>query len=282
MENKIERNIEYIQNLIEKYEFMKTFQRSIDKIKENPDQQKLNDILRLVSSVLEEKLSEALNQVQELTNKLQNTQTELEKTQEKLKTISEEFNIDEYEKIKQQKEELEKELEQYKSKYQDLMDRYQQLGTAYREIKTEYENFIYRTEKNYEKLKRESKERLISNLIPVIDSFEISLKSMNKSSNLDEIIAGVNLIYSQMTEVLKNEGLEIIKSNPGDKFDPVLHEAIEVQETENQELDSTIIEEYRPAYKLMDKIIRPATVKVYKFVSTNNKTQKEETISEVE
>lgn len=257
MENKIERNIEYIQNIIEKYEFLKSFKRSIEKIKENPDLNKINDLLRLISSILEEKIDELKN--------------ELKTKEEKIKAIQEEFSTKEYENLKQQNEELNKqienlknELEQSENKYQELMDKYQKLSIAYREIKTEYENHIYRTEKNYQKLKRESKERIITNLIPVIDSFEISLKSIKNTQNIEEIIKGIELIYLQFIEALKNEGLEIIKSQEGEKFDPSIHEAIEIQETEEQDKDSTIYQEYRPAYKLMDKILRPASVKVFK------------------
>jgi molecular chaperone GrpE len=99
---------------------------------------------------------------------------------------------------------------------------------------------------------------------------------MNSTSNIEEIKKGVNLIYSQLIEVLKNEGLEIIKSNKGDSFNPLIHEVIEVKETENEKEDSIIVEEYRPAYKLIDKIIRPASVKVYKF------KKQAQTTSEVE
>ncbi|MCX7759039.1 MAG: nucleotide exchange factor GrpE [bacterium] len=255
MENKIQRNIQYIEEIIQKYDFLNTFQKSLEKIKETQDIYKINDLFRLICSIFEEKISELSNYI--------------EKEHEKVKALKEEFSTEEYEKIKQEKENLEKELktqiQEYESKYQELIDRYQKLSTAYRDIKTEYENHIHRTEKNFEKLKRESKERIIYNLIPVIDSFEISLKSIRNTQNIEEIIKGIELIYTQLIDVLKNEGLEIIKSNVGDQFDPSVHEAIETEETEQQEKDSIISHEYRPAYKLMDKVIRPASVKVFKL-----------------
>jgi len=259
MENKIKRNIDFIEELINKYEFFKNFERSLEKIKENPDIYKINDLLRIICSIFEEKINEL--------------SLKLKEQEEKLSAIKEEFNLEEYEKIKQQKEEIEKQLndqiKEYENKYQDLLDRYQKLSAAYREIKTEYENYIQRTEKNFEKLKRESKERIISNLIPVIDSFEISLSSMKNSNDIENIIKGVELIYAQLVDVLKNEGLEIIKSTQGDKFDPSIHEAIEVEETSEEEKDSVIIKEYRPAYRLLDKILRPASVKVYRVVKNS-------------
>lgn len=254
MEDKTLRNIQYIEEIVKKYDFLNIFKRPLEKIKENPDVNKLNELLRLICSIFEEKFIELKNNLQ--------------KENEKLQALTEEFSVEEYEKIKQEKENLQKELEkqtqEYETKYQDLLDRFQKLSIAYREIKTEYENYIYRTEKNFEKLKRESKERIISNIIPVIDSFEISLKSIKNSQNIEEVIKGVELIYAQLIEVLKNEGLEIIKSNTGDKFDPSIHEAIETEEIDEEEKDNLISQEYRPAYKLMDKVIRPASVKVFK------------------
>jgi molecular chaperone GrpE len=102
----------------------------------------------------------------------------------------------------------------------------------------------------------------------VIDSFEISLKSINENVNdIETIKKGVSLIYSQLLDVLKNEGMEIINSE-GSKFDPSIHEAIEIVETDELE-DETVIKEYRPAYKLLDKIIRPASVKVAKNPKIN-------------
>lgn len=259
-ENKIrDRNLEYLDKIVKKYDFLQTLQKSIEKIKSHPDLNKINDILRLICTIFEDKLSE-LDQ-------------ELKKLNEKYTALSEEFSIEELEKIKQEKEKIEKELkdqlQEYETKYHSILDRYQKLSDAYRDLKTEYENYIYRTEKNFEKLKREAKEKIISNFIPVIDSFEISLKTIKNTQNLEEVIKGIELIYSQFIDVLINEGLEIIKSNPGDKFDPSINEAIEIEETREEQKDSIIIHEYRPAYKLMDKLLRPSSVKVYKYTPEN-------------
>ncbi len=262
IQEKQERNIKYLEEIIKKYNLLKTFEKPLEKIKENPDTNKINDLLRIICSILDEKIN-TLNE-------------ELKTAQEKNKAIQEEFNIDEYEKLKKEKEELETQfktqieeyeskLKEYENKYSDLIDRYQKVSNAYIELKNEYESYINRMQKNQDKLKRESKERIISNLIPVIDSFNISLNSLQNTQNINDVLKGVELIYSQLIDVLKNEGLEIIKTEPGQNFDPSIHEAIEIEETDSPEKESIIIQEYRPAYKLMDKILRPASVKVYKL-----------------
>lgn len=258
-----DRNIEYIEKMIQKYEFLQNFQKSVEKIKNNPDPKKINDLLRLICSLLEDKIEQ--------------TNNELKTLNEKFKAISEEFSIEEFENLKQEKEKLETELKsqlhEYENKYNSLLDRYQKLSDAYRELKTEYENFVNRTQKNFERLKREAKEKIISNFIPVIDSFEISLKSIKSTQNIQEVIKGLELIYTQFIDVLINEGLEIIKSTPGQKFDPSINEAIEVEQTSDPQKDSLIIQEYRPAYKLLDKLLRPSSVKVYKFVNKSEGDQ---------
>ncbi|MGC8814651.1 MAG: nucleotide exchange factor GrpE [bacterium] len=97
--------------------------------------------------------------------------------------------------------------------YYNLLQKYQQIVEAYKNPKENYESYINRMEKNFEKMKREAKERIITNLIPVIDSFEISLKSINENVNdIETIKKGVSLIYSQLLDVLKNEGMDIINS----------------------------------------------------------------------
>ncbi|MFN3995603.1 MAG: nucleotide exchange factor GrpE [bacterium] len=260
-----DRNIEYLEKIIQKYEFLHTLQKSIEKVKNEPELKKINDLLRLVCSFLEDKIEHMNN--------------ELKILNEKLKAISEEFSTEEFERIKQEKEKIETELknqlQEQETKYNSLLDRYQKLSDAYRELKTEYENFVNRTQKNFEKLKREAKEKIISNFIPVIDSFEISLKSIKNTQNIHEVVKGVELIYTQFLDVLINEGLEIIKSNAGEKFDPSINEAIEIEETTDPEKDSLIVQEYRPAYKLMDKLLRPSSVKVYKFI---NKSEGEQNV----
>jgi len=251
---KYQKNLDFIKETINKYKFLENLKNGVSNLEKEANIYHLTDLYRLALMLFDEKFNEEIK--------------EYKSYKEKFEALKEEFNLDEYNKIKQHLELLNKENTELKNKYDELLERYQQVVEAYKTTKENYESYVNRVEKNFEKMKREAKEKIISNLIPVLDSFEISLKSINENVNdIETIKKGISLIYSQLVDVLKNEGMEIINSE-GSKFDPALHEAIEIIETEEIE-DETIIKEYRPAYKLLDKVIRPASVKVAKNPTKN-------------
>ena len=96
---------------------------------------------------------------------------------------------------------------------------------------------------------------LVYQLIPVLDSFELSLPHGNKE---------LEAIYRQLLSVLKTNGLE--ESNPmGEKFDPRLHESVGSIPTENKDDDHKILEVAQKGYILSKRIIRPAKVKIGEF-----------------
>ncbi|MCX7869971.1 MAG: nucleotide exchange factor GrpE [bacterium] len=246
---KYQKNLDFIKEIINKYKFLENFKTGVSNLEKEENIYQLVDLFRIALILFDEKFNEEIK--------------EYKSYKEKFEALKEEFNLDEYNKLKEDFQNILKENNELKSKYDDLLTKYQQIVEAYKNIKENYEGYVNRVEKNFEKMKREAKERIITNLVPVLDSFEISLKSINENVNdINTIKKGISLIYSQLLDVLKNEGMEIINSE-GTKFDPSLHEAIEIVETDELE-DETIIQEYRPAYKLLDKVIRPATVKVAK------------------
>ncbi|TSC96442.1 MAG: molecular chaperone GrpE [Parcubacteria group bacterium Athens1014_26] len=104
-----------------------------------------------------------------------------------------------------------------------------------------------------------SNENLIKELLPVLDSFDLALIAINDK----KFEKGVEMIYSQMENTLRKQGLELIKSL-GIKFDPAIHEAIE--ELESDQEDGTIIEEFVKGWKLNGKVIRPSKVKISKKI----------------
>src|SRR3989344_2739182 len=96
---------------------------------------------------------------------------------------------------------------------------------------------------------------MIEQLLPVLDSLELSLPHGNKE---------LEVIYKQMLSVLKTNGLE--EENPiGKRFDPRRHEAIGTVPTESEEDDHKILEVLQKGYILSEKIIRPAKVKIGEY-----------------
>ncbi|MCR4279248.1 MAG: nucleotide exchange factor GrpE [Candidatus Zambryskibacteria bacterium] len=96
---------------------------------------------------------------------------------------------------------------------------------------------------------------LVSQLLPVLDSLELSLPHGNKE---------LEVIYKQLLSVLKSNGFE--ESNPvGERFDPRLHESIGTIPTDKSEDDHKILEVVQKGYILQGKIIRPAKVRIGEF-----------------
>ena len=97
---------------------------------------------------------------------------------------------------------------------------------------------------------------LISQLVPVLDSLELSLPHGNKE---------LKVVYKQMLSILKSNGLEEL-SPEGERFDPRLHESLGTIPTEKKEDDHKILEVVQKGYILSGKIIRPAKVRIGEFI----------------
>lgn len=100
---------------------------------------------------------------------------------------------------------------------------------------------------------------LVGELIGVLDSFDLGIAALEKQGPVEK---GVYMIRVQLEDVLKKRGLERIAVKRGDRFDPSIAEV--VGETDSELPEGTVVEEIEPGYRLYDKIIRPARVKVSK------------------
>ena len=107
---------------------------------------------------------------------------------------------------------------------------------------------------------------IILKILPILDNFRMALKEIqdpkSKVQNSEEIIKGFLQIKNQISELLKNQGVEEIKS-VGDKFDPNLHETVEEIESGDKEA-GIILEETQKGYTINGRLLRPAKVKVSK------------------
>ncbi|OGZ18865.1 MAG: nucleotide exchange factor GrpE [Candidatus Nealsonbacteria bacterium RBG_13_42_11] len=105
-------------------------------------------------------------------------------------------------------------------------------------------------------------EGMILKILPILDNFNVAEKKLPENLKKDEHIKGLLQIKNQIQDLLKNQGLEEIKSL-GEKFDPNLHEVVEEVEMKDKE-PGTIIEEIQKGYKINGHLLRPAKVKVIK------------------
>jgi molecular chaperone GrpE len=123
----------------------------------------------------------------------------------------------------------------------------------------EMENFRKRTQKEKEELRHYGAEELLRSLLPVLDGFERALQ--HRDENVPEAYyQGLELIYRELREVLGRAGLAAMDT-AGQMFDPHLHQAVETVNAPGRG-ENEIVEELQRGYKLKNKLLRPAIVKV--------------------
>lgn len=152
------------------------------------------------------------------------------------------------EEIKNLKEQLEKtgaERDQYLSGWQ--------------RAKADYLNYKKEEQSRLGDIAKYTNEDILKEMVTVLDNFDLGLQALEKAGPVEK---GVYMIRSQIEDVLKKRGLEKITLKPGDPFDPSIAEAI--AEGESEQPPGTIMEEIEPGYRLYDKVLRPARVRLSK------------------
>jgi molecular chaperone GrpE len=142
------------------------------------------------------------------------------------------------------------EFDQLKAERDQLLDRLARL-------QAEFENARKRAERERIEFREYATGNVVEQFLPVLDNFELALKSAGTEGQLR---SGVGLIVKQMEEILRQ-----LQVNPvttvGEAFDPRLHEALGSVEREDMP-DQHVAEEIRRGYKLRDRLLRPALVRV--------------------
>lgn len=122
----------------------------------------------------------------------------------------------------------------------------------------EYDNFRKRSQKEKEAAFSGAKITVINELLPVIDNFERA--AGNESAAFEDYRKGINMIYEQLMSVISRLGVEPF-GQEGEAFDPQIHNAVMHIEDENLG-ENAIAEVFAKGYRLGDKVIREAAVKV--------------------
>jgi len=130
---------------------------------------------------------------------------------------------------------------------------------GWKRAKADLINYKKEEARRFESIIKFSNEALLKDLLIILDSFDLAISSSNEDSKTQK---GLVLIKGQLEDVLRKSGLEKIKVEIGDNFNPELHEAFAKVESE-QEPD-TIVEEVESGFILNGKVVRPTKVKVAK------------------
>lgn len=127
-------------------------------------------------------------------------------------------------------------------------------------VQADFDNFRKRTAQERADWSKYCSMRLATSLLPILDNFERALKA--GGDDLDSFREGIELIYRQLKDVLEKDGIKIMET-VGKEFDPNFHDAV-MQGPSEEYPDNTVMEEFQKGYILVDRVLRPAMVKVAK------------------
>lgn len=150
-----------------------------------------------------------------------------------------------------------------KAEIENLKKQIEELKIGWQRTQADFDNYRKRTENERKELILAANQNLLMEMLPILDNFSLALTHKPKELANNSYITGLEQIKSQLEQIFFSQGLEEIKTKPGDIFDPSLHEAISHEENEKYPEDQ-IIEVVQAGYKLGEKLLRPVKVRVSK------------------
>ncbi len=197
---------------------------------------------------------------------LSQKESEKSKDPDLIETLGEEihYHLDE-ERQEKDKEigELKKKLEEKEKEIKEHHDRLLRLAA-------DFENYKKRAAREKEDWTKFANEDLIRAILPFIDNLERAVNHAQKVADTGVLIEGVRLTLQQILQSLNRFGLSSFQS-VGKPFDPTVHEAMLVVETDQHE-PNQVVEEFQKGYLLNDRLLRPATVSVSKPLEKEART----------
>lgn len=144
--------------------------------------------------------------------------------------------------------------------YEELKAQVEELKDRYLRAAADFENFRKRSEKERENIVCYANEKLICDLLPILDNLERALSADPNGANTVSILEGVHMVSKKLHSVLGACGLEPVQA-VGAPFDPQIHEAVGVLPS-GQHDEGTVMAELQKGYKLKGKVLRHSMVHV--------------------
>jgi molecular chaperone GrpE len=195
----------------------------------------------------------------EMRKKNQNQKgAEKEVREDSIETIGEELHLH----LEEERQEKEKEIEELKKKLEEKEKEFKEHHDRLLRLAADFENYKKRAAREKEDWTKFANEDLIKAILPFIDNLERAVNHAQKVADTGGLIEGVRLTLQQLLQALNKFGLTPFES-VGKPFDPAMHEAMLVVET-NQHEPNQVMEEFQKGYLLNNRLLRPATVSVSK------------------
>ena len=152
-------------------------------------------------------------------------------------------------------EELEARTKAAEKQVQEVQARFDQLR---QQLQRETDETRQRLNRSADERAASEKAKFIASLLPALDN--LNRAAASGAAPREAILEGIRSIATTFEAALTNAGVEPIQS-VGEEFDPELHEAVDTEET-GSEMDGKVIEEYSRGFRMGDRLLRPARVKV--------------------
>ncbi|MEZ7765233.1 nucleotide exchange factor GrpE [Gemella sp. 27098_8_92] len=130
----------------------------------------------------------------------------------------------------------------------------------YLRLYAEFENFKRRKNQEIETNNIYKSQKVITEILPSLDNLERALQVDSDNEEVKALRKGVEMVYEGILNVLKTEGVEEVETE-NVQFDPNIHHAV-MQGEESDKESGVILDTFQKGYKLKDRVIRPAMVKV--------------------
>lgn len=143
--------------------------------------------------------------------------------------------------------------------YDELQDQYvKALTTA-----AHHENLRKYYQAEYERSLKYRSQTALELMLPALDGFQMAFKFPAPTKEAENYRIGFEFVYKLLIDALGSEGMEQFTPKVGDSYDPINEQAIESIETEDSAKNGTIAQVLLNGYRLKDRLIRPASVKIY-------------------
>ncbi|PLB86813.1 nucleotide exchange factor GrpE [Dysgonamonadaceae bacterium] len=136
-----------------------------------------------------------------------------------------------------------------------MQQQYNELNDSYLRLHADFDNFRKRTMKEKADIIRSGGERVLSDIIPLVDDFERALKALHEAEEKDSILEGIDLIYQKFVAFLEQHGVREIES-VGLPFDPDKFEAVTTVPVADESQKGKVVDCIQKGYSLNDKVIR--------------------------
>lgn len=177
--------------------------------------------------------------------------------------------------IQKELQDIQKELHGLKEQFESLQKEKADIFAQLQRVSADYMNYQKRSAKQIADSTAYEKDSIIKSLLPALDNFEHALAKAPTAETADALMKGMQMVYEQVVNILKQHGVEQIKAL-GEMFDPELHLAV-TQTSDPAKPENIVLHEIARGYKISNRVIRPAKVVVNKLVAPAPAPPKDET-----